>query len=66
MNCCRYPCGMNSAGYCYSCNPPVYMLPPQPVFPPPGCVCPPTSEKTCEAPMCPRKNHLKANHDRPV
>ena len=20
-----------------------------------GCICPPTSEKTCEAPMCPRR-----------
>jgi len=25
-----------------------------------GCSCPPTSEKTCESPMCPRKNHLRA------
>lgn len=25
-----------------------------------GCICPPTSEKTCESPMCPRKNHLKS------
>jgi len=35
-------------------------LPPIPVTQPYGCICPPTSEKTCEAPNCPRKNHLKA------
>lgn len=29
-------------------------------YPPPGCICPPTSEKTCQSPMCPRKNHLSA------
>jgi hypothetical protein len=22
---------------------------------PPGCICPPTSEQTCQAPTCPRK-----------
>lgn len=22
-----------------------------------GCVCPPTSEKTCENPTCPRQSH---------
>lgn len=21
-----------------------------------GCICPPTSEQTCQSPMCPRKN----------
>lgn len=26
-----------------------------PVVQPMGCICPPTSEKTCENPMCPRK-----------
>ena len=26
-----------------------------------GCICPPTSEKTCESPTCPRKNHLRAS-----
>jgi hypothetical protein len=24
-----------------------------------GCICPPTSEQTCQGPLCPRKNHLK-------
>lgn len=31
---------------------------PQPLYQtaqPMGCICPPTSEKTCEAPLCPRK-----------
>jgi hypothetical protein len=23
-----------------------------------GCICPPTSEKTCQAISCPRRNHL--------
>ena len=25
-----------------------------------GCICPPTSEQTCQSPICPRKNHLSA------
>lgn len=28
--------------------------------PPAGCICPPTSEKTCESLICPRKNYLSA------
>ncbi len=24
---------------------------------PRGCICPPTSEKTCKGPMCPRQGH---------
>jgi len=29
---------------------------PQPLYSHPvGCICPPTSEKTCENPTCPRK-----------
>lgn len=28
---------------------------------PPGCICPPTSEQTCESPTCPRKNPFKEN-----
>lgn len=27
--------------------------------PPMGCICPPTSEKTCENPVCPRQNPFK-------
>lgn len=34
---------------------PIYTLPPLPIFHPPGCICPPKSEKTCESPTCPRK-----------
>lgn len=30
-------------------------------FMPPGCICPPTSEKTCENPACPRQNPFKRN-----
>lgn len=36
--------------------------PPQPMWQthpvqihPPGCICPPTSEQTCQSPTCPRK-----------
>lgn len=37
--------------------PPVYW-PPLPT-PPMGCICPPTSEQTCENPVCPRRNPLR-------
>lgn len=65
--CPRIPCAMTTDGYCATCNPrPVYApytVQPTPitVTPPymPGCICPPTSEKTCESPACPRKNHVK-------
>ena len=33
--------------------------PPHQPFYPVGCICPPTSEKTCESAVCPRKNHTK-------
>lgn len=49
-HCISWPCPL--------CQPhltPRYSLPPTPVFHPPGCICPPTSEKTCESPTCPRK-----------
>lgn len=26
-----------------------------PTYTPQGCICPPTSEKTCESPTCPRR-----------
>jgi len=26
---------------------------------PMGCICPPTSEQTCQNPQCPRKNRQK-------
>lgn len=66
MNACsRFPCGMTTDGYCPTCTPrPVYApnTYPLPVgaqpwpFPPPGCICPPTSEQTCQSPACPRKD----------
>lgn len=58
MNVCStYPCRRTAAG-CPLCDPqpaPLYTIPPGPAFHPPGCICPPTSEKTCENPICPRK-----------
>jgi len=36
-----------------------YTLPPVPTFTPQGCICPPTSEKTCESLCCPRKSPFK-------
>ena len=38
----------------------VYTLPPSPTCAPQGCICPPTSEKTCEAIACPRRNPFKS------
>lgn len=52
--CTGYPCPI-----CYPPN--YYTLPPAPTYTvSPGCICPPTSEKTCENPMCPRKG-IKAS-----
>jgi hypothetical protein len=28
-----------------------------------GCICPPTSEQTCQGPLCPRRNHLREVRD---
>lgn len=58
--CSRYPCYQTAAG-CSVCDVTPGMQAPwgPPVIPtmqPMGCICPPTSEKTCEAPMCPRKS----------
>lgn len=65
--CSRYPCGMHSGGcHCADCinNGNRFM----PLTPAPGqvagpytpqsigCICPPTSEQTCESPACPRQN----------
>ena len=74
MNFCnRIPCGMTSGGCTYldcpnrpspsSYPPTTYpnMAPVQTMplsFPPQGCICPPTSEQTCENPYCPRQNPL--------
>jgi hypothetical protein len=51
--CVSHPCPL-----CYPdryISAPIYNLPPQPHIHPAGCICPPTSEKTCESPTCPRK-----------
>ena len=53
--CGRAPCPSPGCPYCTTA--PIYSLPPIPM----GCICPPTSEKTCENGMCPRKNHLRAS-----
>jgi hypothetical protein len=47
---------------CLICHPvPTYTLPQAPTFTPQGCICPPTSEKTCEAINCPRKNPFRSS-----
>ncbi len=50
--CITYPCPV--------CHPVRhYVMPPQPTYgvpyQPQGCICPPTSEQTCEGLTCPRK-----------
>lgn len=59
--CMRSPCPSPGCPYCQP-GPlvPVYTYPPIPISQPAGCICPPTSEKTCQSPMCPRKNHLQS------
>lgn len=57
--CGTYPCLRTSAG-CPVCDrTPIYNMPAPPTFTPMGCICPPTSEKTCESICCPRKNPFK-------
>lgn len=54
--CPSYPCPI-----CNPIYPTYYVLPPAPAYYcTPGCVCPPTSEKTCQSRICPRKDHLQA------
>jgi hypothetical protein len=31
-----------------------------------GCICPPTSEQTCENPECPRKDWSKRTEQKPI
>jgi hypothetical protein len=45
---------------CPICYPQTPYLQYYPVFTSAGCICPPTSEKTCESVTCPRKNYLSA------
>lgn len=66
-HCAKIPCGSHSGGctdpYCpMSGNKPVVPSFPGPFLMPAqvmGCICPPTSEKTCENPMCARQNPFK-------
>ncbi len=30
-----------------------------------GCICPPTSEQTCESPTCPRQDHTHPDLQQP-
>jgi hypothetical protein len=49
-------------------TPPPVTVPSIPVTPAPrGCVCPPTSEQTCQSPVCPRKpaRQMKTGDDTP-
>lgn len=70
--CSRFPCGMHSGGCSYAdCinngNRPMFTPAPGVMNPfyttpavPMGCICPPTSEQTCQNSLCPRKGHLRA------
>jgi hypothetical protein len=63
--CGLHPCGMTSSG-CVFAHCPQYpaawnspLAPPMmPV--PMGCICPPTSEQTCQNPACPRRDPYRA------
>ena len=62
--CTRYPCGMMTdplvpSGVLSFPDCPVNMQKATYLIPQ-GCICPPTSEKTCENPTCPRQNHQSA------
>lgn len=72
MACARFPCGGHAGGCSFTdCinNPNRQILPTQPMWNIPsaqmGCICPPTSEKTCESRVCPRKDHLSATGMKP-
>lgn len=65
-NCSKYPCSLTAAGCTDPLCPSKSYPPMQPYVQPfglpatpQGCICPPTSEKTCENPTCPRKNPFK-------
>jgi hypothetical protein len=61
MSCSIPGCQMNSGGRCRLCGLGVAGPILQPQYTP-GCICPPTSEKTCENPICPRQNPFKKNN----
>ena len=69
--CARFPCGGHTGGCSFAdcinnqargVPVPGFYVQPQPSYHPPqmGCICPPTSEKTCESRICPRRDHSKA------
>lgn len=47
LECQRYGCKLNRRKWNYAPLPQVVR----------GCICPPTSEQTCQAPLCPRKGY---------
>ena len=51
MNCCIH--GVPWDRGCYACGRLIWERPFVPT--PMGCICPPTSEQTCQNPSCPRK-----------
>lgn len=52
--CWRPDCQMDATGKCPRCAPTWQVPIAQPK--PHGCICPPGAEKTCEGPLCPRRN----------
>ena len=60
-SCNRADCRITTTGACWRCGRglplnttiPAYQAPHQ------GCICPPTSEQTCQNPYCPRKDVSK-------
>jgi hypothetical protein len=50
--CHSHPCQCHAAPYPWQQASYPISLPPAP---PMGCICPPTSEQTCQNPVCPRK-----------
>jgi hypothetical protein len=47
--------GLSYGACCPRCLQPLYSVLGYYQAPVRGCICPPTSEQTCQAPMCPRK-----------
>jgi hypothetical protein len=58
--CARIDCGWTGFG-CVAFNCPQNHSHVPFTLQPMGCICPPTSEKTCENRICPRKDHLRAD-----
>lgn len=54
--CTNYLCSMYGCQRTAPCYQPAFVAPNY-TPPPQGCICPPTSEQTCQNPACPRKAH---------